>query len=686
MPHLLQRTPQRALAALLILALLVPGAASALATGQSSTTAAAELPVRDPSAPDMPIQDLPVRSPPDGAEPAANPVQGPSRPLPAAELASLPDFLDGVIAAQRRTHRIPGVAVALVTADGPLLLKGWGYADLAARRHVDPDRTLFRIGSITKTFTWAAVDALADRGALNLDADVDEYLTDVQVPLRDGRPVTLADLMSHSGGFEEQRVGTVARDADAVAPLGRWLAEHQPALVYPPGTLPAYSNYGTALAGHVLEQVTGQPWADLIASEFLGPLGMTRTVPGQRIPDALADDVAIGYRFLDGSFRPQAVWYIQGEPAGAMSSTAADMARWLRMLLAGGSLDGREVMTPGAAALLQAPLRQFDPLVPPLLHGFMRMDRGGEVIYGHTGSLGDMVSLLALLPERGLGLFAVYNSDAEAAPGELLGALVQRLDAPQLPAPVAPPADFAARADRYVGEYAPTRRNQTTFEKIAGLSGGVLVAATDDGHLVTRFGPGQATRWVETAPDQFRAVDGFARLAFTQTDSGHLRMWLSTTPEMAFEQRTGLTKPSLHRLGFAACATVFFLALLGWPLAAMRSGERLVFGRVQRLPGGAVALAWVTAALGLLGVTALGLGFAEGNALLFGVPDLVRAGLWLNLLFALGAAATLVVGVVVLSGSAGTPGQRLRLFAVGLAGAVQTVLLLYWNLLPWNLP
>ena len=229
--------PSRLLAAVLAMAALA-----------SATALPGEQPL-----PAVPPADLP------GAE------EMDARPADAlGTTAELHAWLDGFVNAQLRDRDIPGAAVAVVDARGPVLLRGFGLADPARGVAVDPQRTGFRIASVTKTFTWTLVmqDVLA--GRLDLAADVNRYLDVVEVPARDGRPVTLADLMTHSAGFEERGIGLLATDPEDAGDLEAWLAGQQPALVREPGVLPAYSNYGTALAGHIVARRNATSWEQLV--------------------------------------------------------------------------------------------------------------------------------------------------------------------------------------------------------------------------------------------------------------------------------------------------------------------------------------------------------------------------------------------------------------------------------------
>jgi CubicO group peptidase (beta-lactamase class C family) len=188
--------------------------------------------------------------------------QGPTDPQ------ELEAFIDGVMAAQMEAYHIPGATISVVK-DGKLFFaKGYGYADSESRKPVIANETLYRIGSVSKLFTWTAVMQLAEQGKLDLNADVNTYLTDFKIPDTYPEPITLAHLMTHTAGFEDNyRID--ARSADDVKPLGEYLANNMPARVRPPGEFTAYSNHGTALAGYIVEEVSGVSFDDYIEKKYL---------------------------------------------------------------------------------------------------------------------------------------------------------------------------------------------------------------------------------------------------------------------------------------------------------------------------------------------------------------------------------------------------------------------------------
>jgi hypothetical protein len=335
---------------------------------------------------------------------------------------------------------------------------------------------------------------------------------------------------------------------------------------------------------------------------------------------------------------------------------------------------------------MASPLRRFHPELPPVLHGFYRMDSRGEVVHGHHGDVNDTQSVFALFPERGIGVFAVYNRFGGSAGSAFVDAVAARLQGQERPAVLTPPGDFAARAARYTGEYAATRRNHSTLEKAALLAGTLRVSTSSDGHLVLRWPSGEARQWVEVEPDAFRARDGDATLRFDATNDGDLRLWSDAWPLGAYEQQRGLAAPSVHRLLLALVATALVMALFGYPAASLRSGERMVFGAVPKLPAGTVTLVWLTAALGLIVLCMVFIGLGDTEAFVYEVPSFARVATWLAAAFGGLALVTGLLGLRTLLGNDGTFGQRARLGTVAFAALLLALLLVHWNLVPWGLP
>lgn len=286
--------------------------------------------------------------------------------------------LDGLAAGFMATEQVPGAIAAVVVGDAAIL-RGWGSVDLEAGTPAGPDDARFEIGSISKLFTWVLVMMLVEEGRLDLQADVSGYLRATVVP--GAEPLTLAQLMSHRPGFEESYA--LFDPAVGALPRPQALAASAPAQVFPRGQVTAYSNWGVALAGQIVEDVAGAPYAEVLRTRILDPLGMANTTCSEatRRPDQ--PPLARSYRVRGGIAHPAFRIDIGSfGPAGSIASTAADMARFLRFLMGDGSLDGVRLLTPETMARMRTRLFDDRPDAADMAHGFQSRPLFGTTVLG----------------------------------------------------------------------------------------------------------------------------------------------------------------------------------------------------------------------------------------------------------------------------------------------------------------
>src|SRR5437870_5326134 len=268
-----------------------------------------------------PLISLP--SPPPAKVPA---VAAQPSPAPLFTRQDFETFLDALIPSQLQNRDIAGAVVSVVKDGQVLFAKGYGYADFAAKKPVLADQTLFRPGSISKLFTATAVMQLVEQGKLDLDRDVNEYL-DFAIPKTYPEPVTLRRLLTHTAGFEDTLKNLfVAHESDMKA-LRTYLVNQMPQRIFPPGKIPSYSNYGFSVAGYIVERVSGEKFERYIDNHILKPLRMTNSTFDQPLPVALTPQMSQGY--LAAAKKPRDFEFVQAAPAGALSTTAADMTRFM---------------------------------------------------------------------------------------------------------------------------------------------------------------------------------------------------------------------------------------------------------------------------------------------------------------------------------------------------------------------
>jgi len=437
-------------------------------------------------------------------------------------------WLDETMARHMEEYHVPGAAVVIVRDGEVVLSKGYGYADLDSRRPVVANETIFSIGSTGKLVTWTAVMQGVEEGRIDPDRDVNEYLADsaVTIPATDAEPVTMDHLATHSAGFEDSFTGMVTDDPDEIRPMEETLTDHQPARVRPPGEFVAYSNYGTAVAGHVVAEAYNTRFTDLVEERIFMPLAMDDTTYAQPLPPRLESRRAIGYTYQNGEYQPHepVVWTLPPE-GGSLRTTADDMGHFMLAHLNEGEYGSERILA--ADSVREMHQRQFTksetvPELNGMAYGFIEMDRNGERIVGHWGDTPRFTSLLALYPEHDTGLFVVYNSPGGgSARLELLQAFTDRYYA-QSETPIVEPSTGAAeRARELAGDYRSLTVSESSWERVLGvMTRTYTVRATDEGHLTTsRLGEGAQT-WVERRPGVYEAVDGNDMLVFRVDDTG----------------------------------------------------------------------------------------------------------------------------------------------------------------------
>ncbi|PYX51716.1 MAG: serine hydrolase [Acidobacteria bacterium] len=495
----------------------------------------------------------------------------PAQSTPEITASDVESFLDGLVPAQLQREDIAG-AVIVVVKDGKVLVsKGYGYADVQKRTPVSPDATLFRPGSISKTFTWTAVMQLVEQGKLDLDRDINDYL-DFQVPHTFGRPVTLRNLMTHTAGFEEVIKDLMVDRADDLPSLQAFIKTHEPKQIYAPGTIPAYSNYGADLAGYIVQHVSGVPFEQYIQRNVFGPLGMTRATFVQPLPDSLKPMMSNGYAVASDDAKPFELVPPEPAPDGSLSVTGENMARFMIAHLQNGRYGDTRILQQQSAEMMHA--RQFgmDPAVNGMAFGFYEESRNGLRIIGHGGDLSYFHSDMHLVLEKGLGFFVSYNSTGK---GELdpRSGLWQEFLNRYFPFSE-PPTGAAEKkpVEAILGKYLSSRRAQTTIMKSLWL---VLaepsVSQAEDGTIQVdsmKDFAGQPKHWHQVGGMKFREDNGQELLVFKPDASGRMQMF--TEDPIEIYQRVGWTEnKTVWSMALGFVTLVFGLTLLLWPVAAL---------------------------------------------------------------------------------------------------------------------
>jgi CubicO group peptidase (beta-lactamase class C family) len=492
-------------------------------------------------------------------------------------------WLDGFVPYAMGTGDIAGGVVAVVKGDEILAMKGYGYADVATKKPVDPERTLFRAGSVAKLVTHTAVMQLVQQGKLDLDGDIAQYL-DFPVPDANayGKPVTLHNLMTHTGGFEELVRGLMASDPKVHMPLETYVKATKPTRIFPPGEVPSYCNYCVALEGYIVQRTSGKSFDDYLDEHIFAPLGMSNSTFRQPLPKQLEEQMSKGYR--TGSQPPNYFELVGPAPAGSLSTTGADMARFMIAEMKAYSGGDATLLGRQTAQLMQT--RMFRP-VPPSLGmsvGFFERDRNGHRVREHAGDTQFFHSRLAMFMDDGVGIFMSFNSTGkEGAAGKIREAVFAQFADRYFPAPlpaIAAAHDAGASSQVVTGRYAVSRRAETTFFKLFTLLGQASIAPNEKG-AITVPGlndlNGQPKEWHEVAPLVWRESAGPEHVA-VKADGNRVQMLsadevggILVLLPVPWQQSGAWILPVVG----VACA-ILVLTVLAWPIAAWRRRRRSI--------------------------------------------------------------------------------------------------------------
>jgi CubicO group peptidase (beta-lactamase class C family) len=516
----------------------------------------------------------------------ANPL-GPPNPLgPAAPVAAgtpatawpdthaltaedLAAFLDGLMPQQLKRENIAG-AVVLVVKDGTVLFqKGYGYADVKDRTPMSAEHTLIRPGSVSKLFTWTAVMQQVELGKIDLDRNVNDYL-DFKIPDTYPQPITMRELMTHTAGFEEAVKDLIVGPRTKTTSIGEYLRTHIPARVYPPGTTPAYSNYGATLAGYIVERVSGVPFDEYVEKNIFAPLAMQHTTFEQPLPAAWQPLMSKGYAL--GSEAPKPFETIGAVPAGSSSTSAVDISHFMLAHLQGGQWNGVRILKPETIALMHSPQFAVDPALEHMCLGFYQEDRNGHGIIGHGGDTQFFHSDLHLIQDANVGFFVSYNSvgRGEINPRSVLFQAFLDRYFPYTVPPMPTVADAVRDSKLVEGEYISSRRAATNILSFFWMFGNLKVVANADGTLVSEGFKSEnqvPKTWREIGPRLYRETDGQDRIGFTQKPGEPMVL----SVDYPFEVSTRVSfidskNFNLFLIGLVAIVSI--CTLLFWPLSA----------------------------------------------------------------------------------------------------------------------
>ena len=491
-------------------------------------------------------------------------------------------WLDGKLPDAFKNGGIPGAVVTVVKDGQVVTTRGYGWADTGASGGqpvaVDPQTSLFRVASISKIPTSIAAMQLVEQGKVDLDADISAYL-DFEIERRFDEPLTLRNLLTHSAGFEES-----IRMAQDETDLEAYVKTNPPVQVFEPGSTPGYSNYGMALAGYIVQRVSGQPFETYVREHVLEPAGMTSSTYEQPLPKDMAGSLGPGYT----STGEEVPFELMGDfPAGSLTVSAPDFAAFMNAQLSRSPKLLREetweqMWSPG---LGEEQLGNWAKAGEMGL-GYFDLSRHGRRVVGHGGDIVGWHSQFELYPEENTGIFISYNGDGNDSDSSnnLREDLAQGFADRYFPGETVKASgskDSAERARQVAGSYVPSRVPWASFAAAwVPTLFPATIEQTGDGGLKDG-----KTQYVEVEPWVWRQVDGRSAFA-AQVEDGKV-VSLSQGPALTLIPMT----PVQQMLApvFGICLVLLLVVTVAWPIGALRRRRALARGREVGAP-----VSWLT--------------------------------------------------------------------------------------------
>ena len=501
-------------------------------------------------------------------------------------------WLDGKLPDALKNGDIPGAVVSVVKDGQVVTTRGYGWADTGSAGGnpvaVDPQTSLFRVASVSKIPTSIAAMQLVEQGKVDLDADISAYL-DFEIERRFDEPLTLRHLLTHSAGFDEHGSLTPTTDLEA------YVKNDPPAQAFAPGTTPGYSNYGMALAGYIVQRVSGQPFETYVREHVLEPAGMTTSTYEQPLPEGMASSLGPGYT----STGEEVPFEFMGDfPAGSLTVSAPDFAAFMNAQLSRSPKLLREetweqMWSPGLGEERLGNRAKAGEMGL----GYFELTRHGRRIVEHSGDHRQgWHSKFELYPEEKTGIFISYNGDGNEASSSLREDLAQGFADRYFPGDAVKASgskDSAERARQVAGSYISSVSPWNTF--LAAWSpffGKATIEHAGGGKLIL-----DKVQYVEVEPWVWRQVDGRGAIA-AQVKDGKV-VSLSQEPAFTLLPMTLLQQALVPVFG--VCLVLLLVVTVAWPVGALRRRRALKRGREVGAPapwltrvargGGTVALA-----------------------------------------------------------------------------------------------
>jgi len=403
--------------------------------------------------------------------------------------------------------KIPGATIAIIANNEIALLKGYGVSDIETNSPISPTNTIMEAGSLSKLFVWTAIMQLVEQGKINLDTDVHEYLPNDFLDLSFDTPITITHLLTHTAGFEERSELIFTFDTKNIIPLEEYVSKkYAPKQAYVPGTIVSYSNYGTDLAGYIIERISGQPFHTYMEEHIFKPLQMNNSYfeTDYSTISNLIENKSTGYVLNKQTFIVAPTFYVNDAPAGALQTTAEDMS--LFMLAHMNKENNPLFENPKTLEQMHTTLYSLDEILPVNAYGFWESLYGGRRTIGHGGNTPAFTANFIMETEQANGVIVLTNVASESS------GLISELTTTFIGASEIPIVDYTqdSHVMDVIGNYRSSRTIESKFPKImySLIASDYSISENNSGGITLRV-PSQGINidYVEVSPYLFVRVD-----------------------------------------------------------------------------------------------------------------------------------------------------------------------------------
>lgn len=442
----------------------------------------------------------------------------------------LQSFMDGTFQKKMKEQHVPGAVITIVKDGQVIFSKGYGYADLENKVPMTADKTLVRIASVSKLFTYTAMMQLYEQGKVDLKADVNKYLKGYTLKNEYPAPVTVEELLTHTSGIDDNRIADLSKNKRDLLPMNDFLKKHLPKVVRKPGTIINYSSYDTALAGGIIEQVSGEPLNNFIQDNIFKPLEMKDSILNR---DMNPKGLESGYQYENGKIvKAKAVeGYFNNYAIGGIISTSDDMAKFMIAQLNNGAYKDKRILKESTAINMHSQHATFDGRLPGMAYGFNEKIINGYRAIEHLGYSPDNIySDMTLFPEENLGVFISINQGMNNVPDEVVGEIVKKYF-PQKEVIKDNKKVSKEKSDlkNFVGTYRFSENPVSTFHKGDAFPEGedITISLKDEKTLILKgkdvfVGKEYTTNITEVEPLVFKRDDNGEYVIFKKNESGKI--------------------------------------------------------------------------------------------------------------------------------------------------------------------